>query len=110
MTDQELLELAAKAAGMSPASFDGRNVGWYNPRRGTTGAWNPLVDDGDAFRLLVALSLDIEFDGPTGMRVNYVDGHGRLCTVEQLVLEDLAAAVRRTIVSAAAEIGENPAT
>lgn len=114
MKDHELLELAAKAAGIkfdkaaqngapNRSGFDMQGnavLDWHNGK-----TWNPLTDDGDAFRLMVALSLDIEFDGPTGMRVNYVDERGRLCTVEQLVLEDLAAAVRRTIVSAAAELG-----
>lgn len=100
MTDQELLELAAKAAGVD---FDGHS--FIKRDRYSSNVWDPLFDDGDAFRLMVALNLDIEFDGPTGMRVNYVDGGGRLCTVEQHVLEDLAEAVRRTIVSAAAELG-----
>ena len=104
MTDQELVELAAKAAGMSPASFDGHNVGWYDPQRGTTGAWNPLADDGDALRLMVALRLDVEFDGQSCVRVNYVDTQGRLCAVESHVIATPYADVRRAIALAAAEI------
>ena len=53
MTDTERLELAAKAAGYS---FDG-----YVLRNTKTGfeysGWNPLEDDGDAFRLAVRLSI-----------------------------------------------------
>ena len=53
MTDTERLELAAKASGYS---FDG-----YVLRNAKTGfeyaGWNPLEDDGDAFRLAVRLSI-----------------------------------------------------
>ncbi|MBJ2282210.1 hypothetical protein PP918_gp53 [Pseudomonas phage UFJF_PfDIW6] len=104
MNDQELMELAAKAAGMSPASFDGHNVGWYDPQRGTTGTWNPLTDDGDAFRLMVALSLDVAFDGDHCVQIDYFGSDGELYVVEQLVLGDPADAVRRVIVRTAAEI------
>ena len=62
-TDRELLELAAKAAGVKELFFsdtgepcywgyyDSAGKGW-NP---TT--WNPLTDDGDALRLEVDLNL-----------------------------------------------------
>lgn len=43
MTDRELLELAAKAAGSSYSELNK-----YLTMRGTDG-WNPLTDDGDAF-------------------------------------------------------------
>lgn len=52
MTDRELLELAAKAAGYE--------FGWIHdgPRikcaEGWT-PWNPLTDDGDAFRLGIVM-------------------------------------------------------
>lgn len=107
MTDQKLLELAAKAVGLEVFSKDlpgnaetMATAGLYT----RIGYWNPLADDGDAFRLMVALNLDVVFDGPSGMRVDYVNDCGSLCTVEQLVLVDLAEAVRRTIVRAAAEL------
>ena len=58
MTDRELLELAAKAA-------DVAMLGWNDggePYSGGIGSilpsgrvWNPLADDGDAFRLMVKL-------------------------------------------------------
>lgn len=78
MTDRELLELAAKAAG-----FGAPGTGWvtwteseYPRGSGLHGAlwngnghcstaelWNPLTDDGDALRLAVKLKLDITFYG-----------------------------------------------
>ena len=55
MTDTELLELAAKAAGYS---FDGYVLRNNNTEFEYSG-WNPLEDDGDAFRLAVSLGLTV---------------------------------------------------
>lgn len=51
MTDRELLEAAAKAV----------NGGAWHPLTHDTpnGVWNPLLDDGDAFRLAVRLRMDL---------------------------------------------------
>lgn len=54
MTDRELLELAAKAAGIEGQYaflhyFDGEEDGICSP--GNHRVWNPLTDDGDALRL-----------------------------------------------------------
>ena len=64
-TDRELLELAAKAAGLPYIKplpeYDGSlglEVGSDNPMRCRT--WNPLTDDGDALRLAVKLGLSVE--------------------------------------------------
>lgn len=108
-TDRELLELAAKAAGLriNTKAQAERDV-LIDPSaaslwlaNGTTG-WNPLTDDGDALRLAVKLRLSIEQNhigsavlvGNTS-REKYVD-HG----------DDPAAATRRAIVRAAAAIWE----
>lgn len=60
MTDRELLERAAKAAGMEvlwlPAAPGRRAMFWTSK----TGEWNPLTDDGDALRLAVKLRLVIQ--------------------------------------------------
>ena len=62
MGDRELLELAAKAAGYEV-------LDWYGERYTTTDGdrlfpWNPLADDGDAFRLETDLSFSaIEWAG-----------------------------------------------
>lgn len=108
--DRELLELAAKAAGLKidKSPYNGGGIGndgfdmlgnvvldWHN---GVT--WNPLTDDGDAFRLAAKLELNIEF-GHIGSAVlvgnsreKYVD-HGN----------DVLRATRRAVVRAAAAIG-----
>jgi hypothetical protein len=91
----ELLELAAKAAGLS---FWQEN------------SWNPLVDDGDALRLAVKLRIDVFF------HASRVEGHvagGRIPPVRAIEREDYGddplTATRRAIVRAAAEIGRNMA-
>jgi len=59
MTDREMLELAAKAAGIDWI----KNCVWiengfYSPlAKHERIAWNPLTDDGDAFRLAVKLKI-----------------------------------------------------
>jgi hypothetical protein len=63
MTERELLEAAAKAAGMETKWEQGRGAktGWLRARVPDSGmafpVWNPLTDDGDAFRLAVKLRL-----------------------------------------------------
>jgi hypothetical protein len=92
MTDKELLELAAKAAGYSTEPyFDGEYMGAnrYEYTEGPS-AWNPLTDDGDALRLALKL---MEFE-PYKSR-------GYLPTITSDV-----AATRRAITRAAAEIGK----
>lgn len=57
MNDQELLVLAAKAAGM-PKQVD--DIGVWSAWVGSLEAghwWDPLTDDGDALRLAVKLDL-----------------------------------------------------
>ena len=51
MTDRELLEAAAKAAGM--------NHLWVDEIDSVSPEWNPLEDDGDAMRLAVGLNLAV---------------------------------------------------
>jgi len=102
MSDRELLELAAKAAGIegewSTSGLWHRHV-----------LWNPLVDDGDALRLAVKLNLlvmpypldnavrVVEWRGDNEWPVNTVVSYG--------TPPDPYAATRRAIVRAAAEIG-----
>jgi hypothetical protein len=64
MTDRELLERAAKAAGMPLGEGLGELQWWPQmvafARRNANGmsvCWNPLTDDGDAFALLIKLRL-----------------------------------------------------
>jgi hypothetical protein len=62
MTDKELLELAAKAAGYKVwIRCNGKVLHsdiWKNSNIEWT-PWNPLTDDGDALRLAVKLGLDV---------------------------------------------------
>jgi hypothetical protein len=100
MTDQELLELAAKAAGLTSVGAD--DAGLYPS--GMTGPWNPLTDDGDALRLAVKLRIDIEFSGTAGGKTyasNYA-APSDLVPCSERHAEDASAATRRAIVRAAA--------
>lgn len=76
LTDQELLELAAKAANIDVRLVKQRDTAvcegddyyedlpenrWFFVRIGSSQKWNPLTDDGDALRLAVKLGFHIEF-------------------------------------------------
>ncbi len=70
MTDRELIEAAAKAAGIvinwprDPSSYT--LVDGMPPRRTDTWEnWNPLTDDGDRYRLARVLGLSIDFSDCT---------------------------------------------
>ena len=96
MTDRELLELAAKAAGYWAAEF---NCPANLPRP----EWNPLTDDGDALRLAVKLEMEL--------KVYNTSAHAASAKCERSVCAsekgDPCAATRRAIVRAAAEIGRS---
>ena len=100
MSDRELLELAAKAAGIE--------IAWkkwvIDPKARTLGGccfalvgtytyWNPLDDDGDALRLAVKLQL--------------LGGEDFCLVMAMHESGDPCAATRRAITRAAAEIGRN---
>jgi hypothetical protein len=103
MTDRELLELAAKAAGLRLDQLSGRVV-----RREADGQpvyWNPFTDDGDALRLAVKLGMDVMHTNIHSPQVH------AMAAVKVHVWEDRTddpyAATRRAIVRAAAAIGRN---
>jgi hypothetical protein len=102
MTDRELLEAAAKAAGIE--------FGWIHdtPRiRAEMGwsPWNPLTNSGDAFELAVKLRLTLNCS------YDEVAIAGQEFTQKEVFLErngeDPLAATRRAIIRAAAEIGRS---
>ena len=100
-TDRELLEDAAKAAGIDVRWYQGDCLRVADKCNGFAGRWNPLADDGDALRLAVKLRMNINI---------YSQGAEADCdTLESTCKEggDPYAATRRAIVRAAAEIGRS---
>jgi hypothetical protein len=114
MTDEEMLKLAAKAAGYewleSIDSGEGGikvaadpvshiSFGWE--------IWDPLNEDGDALRLAVYLKMTIKV-GDNAVDVSYVPGDGSVaCFTEYFAegIETAEAATRRAITGLAANIG-----
>jgi len=103
MTDRELLEAAAKAAGID---IEWQSGAWaHNNETGCE--WNPLTNSGDALELAVKLRLDIGFE-----KLHMVSVWCR--SVDDWVTEhcddgmgsDIAEKTRRAIVRAAASIGK----
>lgn len=99
MTDRELLEKAAKAAGL-PYTADNyaspeEDLGGWGMVESIGVFWNPLTDDGDALRLAVKLQLDIEFVNGDALVLSVAQGGG-----------DPYADTRRAIVRAAAKIAD----
>jgi len=103
MTDRELLELAAKAAGI-PIAWGGAD-GDICRRTDTWELWNPLRDDGDALRLAVRLNIGVvQYAGIAPGFVRAGENIGYLITEPYGI--DPYAATRRVIVRAAAELGK----
>lgn len=118
-SDRELLELAARAAGLVVAGLADKML--VDPERRAGGlivvtptgghtAWNPLTDDGDALRLAVKLGLTLH------AFPDHHQGAQSVVTMTRHAIEareyaennadDLNAAARRAIVRAAAAIGQ----
>jgi len=93
MTDRELLEAAAKAAGIELLWHNFSSIPSLWEGLGSDTVWNPLTDDGDALRLAVALGLTarMSYNGQDYEAAN----------------KDPYAATRRAIVRAAAEMGRS---
>ena len=114
-TDRELLELAAKAAGIEydveaskPHPMSGAWFGLWlvihgEPNEFTRRRWNPLADDGDALRLAVKLEISLCFPFLLPQVIKSV----RACAdCFEAQGRDPFAATRRAIVRAAAESGK----
>ena len=110
MTDRELLELAAKAAGYDFVSHTGydeetdeyKTHTWLRePKRLVE--WNPLTDDGDALRLAVNLGIVVSA-GSKENRFVCANPDSKAQILEER-RPDPFAATRRAIVRAAAQIG-----
>lgn len=110
MNNKQMLELAAKAAGIE--------YGWqhiYDDYEGSTSEkwdWNPLTCDGDAFRLAINLNIQhyLVWDGEKDEystavahcfpQVRHIEEYCGMTDGQ-----DIYAATRRAITRAAAEIG-----
>lgn len=111
MTERELLELAAKAAGyvIDEHATNGSAWAWVYPLGAKPDGdgeypifkWNPLTDDGDALRLAVKTG------EPFVVRTSCVTTMGGLVEgFDPAMPGDDLRATRRAIVRAAAEIGK----
>jgi hypothetical protein len=105
MTDRELLEAAAKAAGLPHKWIPSLQMMLHIIDAGRSEKWNPLHDDGDALRLAVMTHLEVVMG--KGRATAKTPDHP-FAFVEELGLDDRAA-TRRAIVRAAAEIGRSMA-
>ena len=104
MNDRELLERAAKAAGVQGSWMPGDNF----LLAGGGPYWAPLDDDGAALRLAVRLSLDIFTNDGDGGHTSV--GGGTDVFVQEKHGTDPLAATRRAIVRAAAALADSAST
>jgi hypothetical protein len=104
MQDRELLELAAKAAGLTwSKSKDITHDGLWLTAPWTQTYWNPLKEGADALWLAVKLEMEIEVSmGHAFARAL----HGSREGVSEFSNSDTESTLRRAIVRAAAEIGK----
>ena len=105
MTDRELLEKAAKAAGIrlhvwgSPGQENFADMNAEGCKGGAR--WNPLTDDGDALRLAVRLRMQIRVEDYGGAaRID----DGGWSQFEAHLHGGIESATRRAIVRAAAAL------
>jgi hypothetical protein len=102
--NKELLEMAAKAAGVDLSPKLGteylESIGFYRGNADGTQLywkWNPLSDDGDALRLAIKCEITDLKLAAGALILAEPDMHGK----------DLSVLIRRAIVRAAVEIGKS---
>jgi hypothetical protein len=122
MNDRELLEAAAKAAGIKVLCFVDQVTDCRSPHYGVPAiqiskswdTWNPLADDGDALRLAVTLEMNITRFANYSVRViGRCPTHGtpgEYINDQQEIRLDPFAATRRAIVRAAALVADAQVT
>jgi hypothetical protein len=115
MTDKEILELAAKAAGytlkygdvysLGDGEVDCTDLAYVVSGQPDEAdwLWCPLEDDGDALRLAVKLEIDLII----GTGHKFVTARNEVTQLNEYeYTQDKYAATRRAITRAAAEIGK----
>ena len=105
MTDKELLEYAAKAAGykVNKSPISGRM--YISPGVSQWEEWNPLTDDAQALRLAVKLRFDVDVSDRNNKHTFVFNSKTFEVTIK-VHNDDPYAATRRAIVRAAAEVGK----
>lgn len=111
MNDRQLLEDAARAAGIEVIRSRLDDPMWRdmlirqsarNPHH-ENGSWNPLTDDGDALRLAVKLRIPFHVFDRSGIAYGKkTDAHPEGYDAQEFYESDPYAATRRAIVRAAA--------
>lgn len=113
MSDKELLELAAKAAGLVVVDRT-RPISLYIQSDGCHGGalWNPLADDGDCARLEAAVGIDVAWHR-MGVVATYRDtedheifGHDVVVREPYADHQDRNDARRRASTELAAQVGK----
>ncbi len=112
--DRELLELAAKAAGIralrDPYGVLRDCTGMHPSQNIFAGEpWNPLEDDGDALRAMVKRRIKVRYNEALGQALAWPEGANESEALTVNVEDcdrDEYAATRRAIVRALAAIGE----
>ncbi|MDH0335189.1 hypothetical protein [Metapseudomonas otitidis] len=101
LNDKELLELAAKAAGLRPSGrYDFQTGIEVSRPHSAPFQWNPFINGSDALWLAAELNIDIRFNGP---EVCCEDEYGEALAAAPVDDGDRFAAAMRSIVLAAAE-------
>ena len=113
MTDRELLELAAKSAGIGLIAWTKFFDEWKFACNPCGEPWNPLIDDGDALRLAVKLGMTVCNEHESAGSVCCTRGDEVFPAVNSGevgdppgITENDYAATRRAIVRAAAELAK----
>jgi hypothetical protein len=116
MTDKELLELAAKAAGAVELDGDlyvpngtaGKSL--FNPDGAVSTGWNSLNDEGDALRLAIQLGMNLCLMARKPFAIasaNFMGNGTPRVQITELNGKDGYESACRAIVRAAAEIGKS---
>lgn len=97
MNDREMLEWAAKAAGVDCAVLAYDNDG-------SAGTWNPRTDSGDALELAAKLRISIDLSKDCVCAISPDQKHVAL---KRCIEEEITAATRLVILIVAAAIGKH---